>query len=593
MWAWRHPLTWIVLVHGALGLSFGLATPIFEAPDEAQHFLFVRYLQLHGNLPVQTLDQEGPRAHHPPLYFVVGAFVSAWVPEAGNADRVQPPFSGNFWFRYGDQSNDHKSKHLRTDMERWPYRGQALAAHVIRLLSLSFSLIAVVFTYLAARELLPQTGAALAAAWLAFNPMVLFMSGVVQNSTAALASSAVLICLLARWTRLGLTPARCAGLGLCLSAAILLQTSGLTLAAPIGLALLYDAWRMRDWRRFSLNALAVGLPVTVLTSWWFIRNQQLYGDWTANAIVGQLWSDQPSMPVEQVLHLLLSGMVGRFGYGLIIEYADGVYWAMWLIAAIALLGALRLAGSKVRSWRLTDDVVLWSTHIGLLLVVVAALVYYMVFFIRGGHGRYLFSAYPSLAIVLAAGSLAWFRLSAQRWIAASLALLNLGLATYGLFGLLIPTFAAPRTASSAEVQAATPLDANIGDTARVLGYRLDKAEVKGGDTLTVEVIWQPLSRTDTPYFIFAHLLSPNTGSITQVDTYPAAGRYPTTYWDEGRPFADAYHLTLPTDVTGITEARVVLGLYNHETMQRLPVTGADAGTPDEAWVQLGTVRIIP
>jgi len=77
------PLTLILALHTALGIGFGLATPIFEAPDEANHFLFVRYVQIYHALPVQTLDQNGPRAHHPPLYFLIGAAVTAWVTDAG------------------------------------------------------------------------------------------------------------------------------------------------------------------------------------------------------------------------------------------------------------------------------------------------------------------------------------------------------------------------------------------------------------------------------------------------------------------------------------------------------------------------------
>lgn len=573
----RHPLGLILAVHVALGLSFGLATPIFEAPDEAQHFLFVRYLQLHRSLPMQTLDQEGPRAHHPPRYHALAALISAWVPNAGNADRVQPPQSSDFWFRYGDLSNDHKSKYLRSDMERWPFSGQALAVHVIRVLSTAFSAAAVACTYLAARRLLPVRASALAAALLAFNPMVLFMSGVVQNSTAVLAASAGLLFALTHWLPTGLSVQRWLVLGLSFSVAILLQTSGLVLAAPLGAALAYDAWRARSWQRLLVHSLSLGLPVLTLTGWWFVRNQVLYGDWTANRIVGQLWADQPVMPVEQVAHLLLTGMVGRFGYGLIIEYPDLVYRGVWAVAALALVGAARLVLPTLCGPALRQPLLENPAR--------------MVFFIRGGHGRYLFTAYPSLALILAGGALAWFPARWQSAVALTLSAASLGLSWYGLFGLLIPTYAFPRSPTAAELQQMTPLNANIGDTARVLGYRLSADTLQGGEALTVDVIWQPLSRTDIPYFVFVHLLTP-AGSVAQQDTYPGAGRYATTFWEVGRAFVDTYRLTLPPDAPA-GPARLVLGLYNRETLQRLPVTGADAGSPEEAWVQFGSVTIRP
>ena len=251
--------------------------------------------------------------------------------------------------------------------------------------------------------------------------MVLCMSGAVQNSTSALASSAVLLYFLSRWLRRGFTLWRWAGMGVLFSATILLQTSGLTMLAPVGLALLYDAWRARQLRRLFVAGLAFGLPVALLTGWWFVRNQLLYGDWTANAIVAALWSDQPIMPADQVMHLLLTGMVGRFGFGLIIEYSDAIYQAYWAITILAMLGWVRPVVSawrtwwatrgkweaRVRAW-LTDDIALWLIQAATVAGVAAGLAVYIIWFIRGGHGRYMFTAYPSLAILLAAGGLALF-----------------------------------------------------------------------------------------------------------------------------------------------------------------------------------------
>lgn len=42
-------------MHVAPGLGFGLATPIFEAPDEAEHFPSIRFAR-QPNLPVTGAD---------------------------------------------------------------------------------------------------------------------------------------------------------------------------------------------------------------------------------------------------------------------------------------------------------------------------------------------------------------------------------------------------------------------------------------------------------------------------------------------------------------------------------------------------------
>jgi 4-amino-4-deoxy-L-arabinose transferase-like glycosyltransferase len=601
------PLILIVGLHAILGIAFGLATPIFEAPDEANHFLFVRYLQVYHTLPVQGLDQNGPRAHHPPLYFVLGAALTAWVSDAGGAEHIQLPDNPDINFRYGDQANDHKTKFIHSADERWPYHGQALEAHVLRLLSTFFSALAVLFTYLMARQLFPARPAVawLASALLAFNPMVLFMSGVVQNSTSALASSAFLLYMLSRWLRRGFTPARWAWLGVIFSAAVLFQVSGLTLAAAVGLALLYDAWRLSQpprltsrpfWVTLIKNGLTFSAPVLVLTGWWFVRNQILYGDFTANSIVAALWSDQPIMPVPQVINLLLTGMVGRFGFGLIVQYADWIYQLTYLLTVLAFLGLLRLAWTRWRArpqaWDL-ESATLWGVHAATVLAVTAGLIYYIVFFIRGGHGRYMFTCYPSLAVLLAAGGLAWLKPRLHWPAALAGGGLSLALSLYGLVALIIPTYAVPPTPTQAEIQRLTPVDASIGDTARVLGYAVSASSVKPGQELDVMVDWQILSQTDVPYTIFVHLYDPATGPVAQVDTYPGQGNYVTTTWDVGRTFVETYRLHVPPTAPALPQARILVGLYDAATMQRLPVTGRNAGPAEAAWVELGHLQIQP
>jgi hypothetical protein len=43
----------------------------------------------------------------------------------------------------------------------------------------------------------------------------------------------------------------------------------------------------------------------------------------------------------------------------------------------------------------------------------------------------------------------------------------------------------------------------------------------------------------------------------------------------------------------VSGAKILLGLYDQGTMQRLPVTGANAGTSGEAWVEFGNIQVQP
>src|SRR5438270_862546 len=86
-----------------------------------------------------------------------------------------------------------------------------LAGIVIAHVVLGLSTVGVLFVYLLARQLWPApdglslTAALLATGLVAFNPMLLFMSGVAQNNTAMLAAGAVVLFVLGRGIRRGFT----------------------------------------------------------------------------------------------------------------------------------------------------------------------------------------------------------------------------------------------------------------------------------------------------------------------------------------------------------------------------------------------------
>ena len=617
----------IVALHLLLGLGFGLNTPLFESPDEPGHYLFVRYLQAFGRLPVQTAEFMAARAHHPPGYYALAALLSSWVPNPGSPTAIQMAVNPHFGFRTSDPGNDNKAYYVHNGPEeRWPYQGQALVAHLARLVSLLFSTLAVLASYGAARALRPADDvfALFTTGLIAFNPMVLFMSGLVNNDTAALAVGASSLYLLSRCRRHGFTLKRWVVMGVAVGVGVLLKTSALVLLAPVGLVLLDDAWQRKSWRRrllapvglvllddawqrkswrrLLLGGLGVALPVAALAGWWFVRNINLYGDPLANNAVklvgGALPAAERLTDLPARLAWFFDGLLGcgPIGPGSLC-FPAWVYGAAAIAALAGVAGALRLlvrrkpasatAGRAVQPWPAAG---LWLAHAALILGTLAAAISVGFSLSNGWQGRYLFPAYTSLAIFLAAGWLAWFPARWRALVAGATLLASLALSSYALLGLLIPRYGLPPTLTVAELRQATPLDAHLGDVARVLAYRVEATTVHPGGVLAVTVYWQALARTAQPYTVFAHLYSPTDGSITQRDTYPGLGNYPTTGWDLGRSFADTYRLYLPADAPA-GPAMIVLGLYDEASGQRLPVTGADAGPAAEAWVQFGTIII--
>ncbi|MBI4770327.1 MAG: hypothetical protein HY784_07960 [Chloroflexi bacterium] len=158
-------------------------------------------------------------------------------------------------------------------------------------------------------------------------------------------------------------------------------------------------------------------------------------------------------------------------------------------------------------------------------------------------------------------------------------------------GMMVMGQTPPPPPSPAALAAAQPLEAYIGQAARLLGYRLDREMLHPGDTLHVTVFWLPQAATDRPYTVFVHLYAPQAGSLAQINSYPLQGSYPTTAWVYNAAFAETYALTLAQDAPTTGDAQIVLGLYDLQSGQRLPVSGADAGSEVESWVQFGRLRV--
>ncbi|MBC8249465.1 MAG: hypothetical protein H8E90_07285, partial [Anaerolineales bacterium] len=66
----------------ALGFTYSLVTPIFEAPDEIYHYFFIKHLTDGKGLPVQNPENPGlweQEGSQPPLYYLIGALATSWI----------------------------------------------------------------------------------------------------------------------------------------------------------------------------------------------------------------------------------------------------------------------------------------------------------------------------------------------------------------------------------------------------------------------------------------------------------------------------------------------------------------------------------
>ena len=613
-----------------LAFAYGVVNPIHEATDEVRHYRFVRYLVNERALPVQDrLVAPNIQAHHPPLYYLTAALASFWA-STPDLD-AEPPMNPYWAYRDFEVGTDNKNLYLHGPDEAFPWRGPALAAHLARLVTALWGAAAVLATYLIGLEAFASKGVALGGtALLAFNPQFLYLSGAVNNDVPATAAGAVVLLLSARLVTRGLDGRRAAWLGLAFGAALLTKTHLAALIGVIGLAAALAGRRAarrplgRGLRR-ALVAFAIIVGVAALVSgWWFVRNQVLYGEPTGFERVTQIWGVRD--PRDSLLLAVIempyawSALWGRFGYGQI--PLPGAFYALMLVIVLAGLGGLVFhlgwRAARVTTWgRAWPPViaVLGAQAAGMAVVLAA----YILVSPAGAMGRFYFPGLPALGLLVAAG---WAALSAALARSAPLkgvasraaglsheggvgAALNVAMAAcavVALFGYLAPAYAPPPT-PGADNRPAHAIEADLGGVARLTGYEISaaageasprkgEAVVDRGAPVFVTLAWEPLARTEQPLSVFVHLLGLYDLPVAMRATYTGLGAYPSTWWEPGRPFVETYRVDVPETAFAPDWLRVEAGLFDAKTGARLPVRGDSPNASADA-VVLGQVNVPP
>ena len=168
--------------------------------------------------------------------------------------------------------------------------------------------------------------------------------------------------------------------------------------------------------------------------------------------VGAAAPDASRSFLPLALYYLSSGALGRFGNGGTIDFPLPIYAFAGLLTLIALVGLVRLwLGRAAQPTTATTGTPaapvawhFWALHVWTVIVVVGSVLYFAVILNAGATGKYQFPAFPSFAILLGAGALAWFRPRWHGWVAAAVLLLMAAASVYALFGLLWPSYGPPR-----------------------------------------------------------------------------------------------------------------------------------------------------
>lgn len=584
----------ISLVFFPVALLYSVATPVFEAPDEIHHYEFVKYVADGHGLPVQQLPpaisparQEGSQ---PPLYYALGALLTFWI-DTGSSDTL---YQLNPHAKVGQPDSDgNKNIVIHTDEEDFPYRGVSLAVHLVRLLSVVLSLITVIATYFTTLEIWPgrKDMATATAAFVALLPGFLFIGSAVNNDSLVIAVSSLALLAMVRLIKGVRVRKQVVVLAVLAGLGALSKVSGLVIL-PLALgSLAFVAYQRRDVRLFLTGGGVIVGMWAALAGWWFIRNLVHYGELLGTErmldIAGRRWP-----PISL--------------WSLIREEGEGLRWSFWgvfggfnviadewfyhLFDVVGILAALGLVLFVLTGLRRRNEI-----NSGLLLLLGAWFLVILGGVLRwsqvalASQGRLLYPAISAGSIFVVLG-LASYRLWIPRrvahWAPGGALLALLAVAVMVPFFVLMPAYAKPAALSADEVPPNLQrLGITYGQHMELIGYEPLAEGLKPGQALDLTLYWRSLSPMEANYSIFVHVFGRAEELLGAHDRYPGRGTFPTSQWRPGTIVKERFRIPLEGNSRPPIVARIEVGLYQFETMERLPAVDAQG-------IAIGTTPVV-
>jgi hypothetical protein len=267
---------WLFAIAAVNACCWALITPVFQGPDEVDHFAYTQSLVERGQGPSHDAGSQQPRwsgAEYLALQ------ETSFMTDHQVGDSRAPWLAAQQHLYRSDLARLHRRANdgggYTTSAVHGPLYYLALApAYLVskhdsifaqltlmRMTSALIGALVVLFTFLIVRELAPgrEWLAVLAALLVAYEPMYGFISGIVNNDVGVNAGAAALELLLLRMLRRGITIPWALLTGVVLAAVPIIKGTGLSLYPVAGLVLLATLWHHhRRADLYALLALALG-----------------------------------------------------------------------------------------------------------------------------------------------------------------------------------------------------------------------------------------------------------------------------------------------------------------------------------------------
>ncbi len=614
----ERAIFFLVALFVLLGALYSVTTPIFEAGDELWHYPHVQWIARGNGLPVQDpthkqlWEQEGGQ---PPLYYAIAAASTFWIDTGDLSERLwrNPYAKIGVPLAFGN-----KNMIVHTGAENFPWQGTTLAVHLIRLLSVLFSAGTVFLTYKITREIslslpLSPSLSFLAASFVAFNPMFLFISASVNNdSLAALLATSAIFLSVQLVTR-GATNVRVFVLGIMVGLAVLTKVSNLALGIVAMSVLVYCAWKQKNVLDIFRLTLLFIIPIFVLDAWWFARNYFLYGDPLALNVWLQIAGGRPPQTLLGLLNEFQGFRIsfwGNFG-GVNLIAPEWVYTTLDIFSLLAMIGIV------IGALRRTLPALLWIPALHVAVVFVALIRWTLMTY--ASQGRLMFPAIASIAILFAFGLYAFtFQVSrlalrvvpigvrehflrgflASRFSFVIPALLVLFLFSFAIlapFLLIAPVYAQPSRVAEAQVPNPVHITFDAGNAQpELVGFKTARF-IQVGQELPLKLFWRTGSPIPQDLPMYVHVYDVRGELIGQWDAFTGNGLLPTRLWQPNEIFVDEYRVPIKYPEAYPHIGRVEVGMTRVGSANVLPARNpqGETITPSLAQFKVSAQKFSP
>lgn len=595
------PVAAILMFHALVATVYSLVIPLGEGPDEVPHYRMARFIAAERRLPVGL--EAGSEGVQPPLYYVLGALVTVWIPEGDLRVQNNPDFSL--------ASEDRPQNVLiHGAAEDWPYRGGALAWHLIRCVSVLLGTLTVAGVYQIGWILAPgrRDLALVGAAFVACLPGFISISAVVNNDSAVFALSTWSLALMAQAVSQKAPARLLVWAGALSGLAILAKTSALALVvdlllaavlftrafprfdkAPSILGLRFLRARRLDQRMLSRSLTAalpcpeakprtmllgvVSLAVSAaICAWWFLRNARLYGDplaWNFKLASSDAVLQRPGF--GELLHGgagLLESFWGKFGGAVHLKEPQLVYWAGSALMLLAVAGWLLRRG-QVRPVAMNRAALaLLVVHATVTLVAYAR---WSSALMGADQARLLMPAIGAIALAITAGVARAVPRRSVPFVQGGLLCATAVVALATPAWSISPVFAAPGTIPTLPdgwEQVAPP---SRQSSIVLMGALLPEEPTAPGETAIVGLAWKTVQAPGVDVRVRLAIQTADGQIVFAKEGTPSAGRDTTEHWQAGDLRLSTHALPLPQNApTGIHRLTVTI---------LDPMTGEPAATP--------------